>query len=425
MRVVISREADAVCFAAELEDGDRPDVLPSSIGRTEARVRIPGEVPIHPDLLAFSALLIYFPWLSSLDLNVGVSASFASAVREVTDLSLAVDAGLAARVPGPGAVPGLCYSGGADCTAALTVMPQSTRAYFLDRVPPAGESPRGLYDKSAAQHSCAELGRRGREVRTVETDLEYVRERVGFPHDLSNAVPAVLYAEHDNLDAVGWGAVLESTYRLGSKAFRDYRRSAWFASPGKLFEAVGLAVYNPVAGVSEVGTAIICHGSPYGAFAQSCIRGTIGAPCHRCWKCARKVLLDAALTGVWPATAEIEELVRNREPARYLSAEPIKHEGVVAFTVDRYPDPDGSEFVSMLRERLAGYPRDFLAATYPPALDMIPERYRQGTRQALRSFLPEMSEEQQSAVEAWDLRPLLATSERQSATEALRGWLAR
>ena len=77
----------------------------------------------------------------------------------------------------------------------------------------------------------------------------------------------------------------------------------------------------PIAGVSEVGTAIIAHKSPTGMAAQSCIRGTWGEPCQKCWKCFRKELLSIALWG--HNEVDILEMLHSSEVQIRLSAFPI------------------------------------------------------------------------------------------------------
>lgn len=417
MHVVVERSETHVVFRGEIGRMDTPDARPGALVRPEASVEVPAHVDMHPDLLALAAILTFSPWLGALTLNFAVSDAFAQSARRHLGIGVGpVDFDLEPRRrPAPGA-PGLCYSGGADCTAALSVMPETTRCYFLDRVPPPGHDGGSLYRKDAAYHACDQLVARGRAVRRVPTDLEHTRKPIGFPHDFSNAVPAVLFADHDALDSIAWGGILESTYRVGALAFRDYVGSPWFVGLGPMFARVGLPVFNPVAGVSEVGTAMICLTSPFGSFSQSCMRGLVGAPCRNCWKCARKSILDASITGSWPSPEEIDALVSGPETAKFFAKEPLKHEGVVSYAAARYPRSGASEFMKLLRERVVRYETDHLARSYLPALGLVPEDYRVETRERLLNYLPEMSEQDWRILRSWDIRPLLASPERITAT---------
>ena len=52
------------------------------------------------------------------------------------------------------------------------------------------------------------------------------------------AVPLLLHADVDGLDAVAWGAPLESTYRLQRGRYRDYAQSSFVAWWGPVFAAL-------------------------------------------------------------------------------------------------------------------------------------------------------------------------------------------
>ena len=68
-----------------------------------------------------------------------------------------------------------------------------------------------------------------------------------------------------------------------------------------------------VAGISEVGTSIIVEKSSLGFVAQSCIRGSWGSPCKNCWKCFRKIILDAAIQNENVDEDLISNIFRNHE----------------------------------------------------------------------------------------------------------------
>ncbi|MCP3426189.1 DUF6395 domain-containing protein [Rothia sp. AR01] len=392
-------------FAYELQGGDREVAGRATFLNRDFRIE-EDLGATHPDLLVLIAYLGAAPWIGGvLECNVAASPSFARAVEEALSTHIVtVDPDQAPREAPENARPGLAYSGGADCSAALAVLPAETGAYFLDRIPREDGEWKGLYSKAAAHHACEELTRRGYLVRRVSTDLEFMRQPVGFPDDLSNVIPALCCADRDGLDAVGWGAILESTYRIGSKKFRDYDASPFVRTYGPVFEAVGLGVVNAVAGVSEVGTAVISHGSGFGDVVQSCMRGDVGKPCLKCWKCTRKVMLDSSLNGVWPAPDMLDELCGNREAKMRLTEDPIKHEGVVAFSVNRYDQSSGgSEIMGALQDKLATYDVEFLQRHYSPALDFMPPRYRDGVMEQLNDLLGPMTDEEEEVIRNWNV----------------------
>lgn len=268
----------------------------------------PGRV--HPDLLVVSALLCARPWVSK-------AAPFSCSVPASRELADAIHAGLGLTVAHVGehapratlsdGRPGLCFSGGTDSVAAVVLLPESTHSYHLSRLRPRGERRATMMDGRAAAESCEVLTRHGRAVTVVPSDVEYLRHPTGFPHDLTTAVPLLLHADVDRLDAVAWGAPLEATYRLQRGRFRDYARSPFIAEWGPAFAVLSLPVCVPTAGVSEVVTSAIVQQHKLGDVAQSCVRGPrLGRPCGRCPKCARKDLLSFAVSGRWPTVRAIE-----------------------------------------------------------------------------------------------------------------------
>ena len=58
----------------------------------------------------------------------------------------------------------------------------------------------------------------GREVLTIKSDLEYIRNPVGFPVDVANSSPAILIAQKMGFNSIAFGTILESAYGIGSKS---------------------------------------------------------------------------------------------------------------------------------------------------------------------------------------------------------------
>ena len=378
---------------------------------------------VHPDIAALIGLLGVLPWVArEMRVNFAVSRRFAESAKRALGVEISpVSDKIDPREHPEKFTVGIAYSGGADCTAAMAIMGKSARAYFLDRSTRPGEAWRGLYVKDAALHSLTELSSRGYAVRKVSTDLEFIREPVGFPHDLSNIIPALCFAEEDGLRGVGWGAIFESTYRVGSKQFRDYAKSPFFTQVSPLLEAVGLSIVNPVAGVSEVGTAMVNAASGFAEFAQSCMRGSVGAPCLNCWKCARKVMVDSALREEWPDDNQLSELLRNREAARRLQEDPIKHEIVVAFPVKRYIEGRVGEngIIKALYGKLYRHKVDFLTRHFSPAYELLPAGIRPVVEGGVQRYLGEMTPGEVDILRSWRISDYVDAEDRELAAAAL------
>jgi hypothetical protein len=338
-----------------------------------------------------------------------VSPDFAEAVGSTLGLQMApIDRGLTPRRSPTDGVVGLAYSGGADSSAALAVLPPDTALYFLRRVdPPGPPPPPSQYTEAAALHACRELERRGRLMRILETDVVHVRQPAGFTTDWVNAAGALLLADRDRVDSLAWGLIAESAYRIGHEHFMDWaerQASGW----GPVFAASGLPMCQPVAGVSEVGTASIVRRAPDGDVSQSCARGDVAAPCRRCWKCFRKLLLDAALTGEWPTTTEIDGLLGSPDVVRFLGKVPIKHENVMAWIMGQYRGNHPVMRALVERTRPSTQDLDWLTRFYGPSLDLAPAHHRPGITARLRDYLAPMSPADEAAMRAWDMDPIIA-----------------
>jgi hypothetical protein len=379
------------------------------------------QTDMHPDLEALAAILIAGNH-TGLSLTVArpVSTALAAAVAQHFPFAIQpVDQRLLPRArPEPG-LPGLAYSGGADSTAALAVMPADTVALFMRRIHPDGVIRPMLYRDDAAIQACATLREQGRTVHIVETDLEYLRDPLGFPSDWANAIGLVLLADRLRLDSIAWGLIAESAYRIGHEAFADWaiRRVRWAA----LFEATGLSFNAPVAGVSEVGTGKIMASSPLGPIAQSCIRGGVGAPCGDCWKCFRKSLLDAAISGHWPDDQELDRLFEVREVDNRLARIPIPHEDVIGWICGRYPGTHPK--MLMLRERTlpAGESFSWLEHWYGPSAVLMDPRQRESVSARLDDYVGRMSNVEEELFRAWDMTEWMANPLTRPRAEALLG----
>ncbi|WP_374928358.1 DUF6395 domain-containing protein [Kytococcus sedentarius] len=425
MRVRTTHEGERLVLHLTPKGREPRGASPRMVGRSVTLEPVPHD-PVHPDVVALVALLTVHPWQDGrLEMDRPVSQVFAAAVQYGLGIEVGpVDPSVEPRpCPQDGPV-ALAYSGGVDCTAALEVLGPTARAYYQQRHRFDGQPVGGKIDPSAALAAVDHIAEQGIATRVVRTDLELLRDPMGFPHDLVNATPALLWAEHDDTSAMCWGTVLTSATTLGATAYRPYEQSPFVAEFGPAFQAVGLPVANVVAGVSEVGTAIITEESPYGALAASCQRGTPGRPCMRCWKCGRKTLSTLGVTDEWPPGRELDRFLQQDEIARNLRRRPIKVEVALAWAARRYVESQNADHASRvmlaLHELTRGVDASPLAASFTPALDPLPARLRTGVQEALAHHLEPMTPAQEQWVRDWTLE----SHGTQEARDAARARLA-
>ena len=418
-------------FASEEGDGTRPG-LKARMGRNQCEVRLPETWAVdqlHPDLLALSVLLLAFPFVARrLEMPRAVTAGFADAVSQWTQLEITpVDTALEPRAIPTNGFPGLAFSGGMDSTAALLVLPTSTRVFFLDRILPKNRDT--LYAPEAARHACHSLRSLGRRVHMIETDLETLRDPIGFPVEGATAVPLLLLADQERIDSAAFGTVMESAYRIGHDVFLDFTQRGFYRRWSSIFQAAGLPLCLPVAGLSEVATSSIVLGSPLRSVAQSCVRGGVSTPCLRCYKCFRKTILEASLEGSTLADETIDDLLSSSEVQNVILKYPVKHGNVLAFALDGYKGQH--PVLTVLREHLL---RDlshteWMRHWYQPAACLIPDTYQEDVARRIRDLVGVMDARGEETAHNWrvreiDVRARASQHEIRRALES-RGLMAR
>jgi len=315
--------------------------------------------------------------------------------------------------------PGLAFSGGMDSTAALLLMPNNTVPVFLDRPHRANTT---LYNKSAAKATMAFLEAKGIPNIAISTDVEFIRNPVGFPTDLATGIPVLALASHFQFDSIGFGTVMESAYRIGHEKSRNYVESPHYKVWAPLFSAAGLPLFLPVAGVSEVGTSTIVHRSPFRGMARSCIRGNWPQTCNNCWKCFRKQLIEHGINQTEFNDNQFLSSLQSKEVVSKLSAGFISHENVLGWALNKI---QRGPKLDVLFNRLVAstYSLNHLDSFYPPAIDLVPPKYRLHVLEQLRSYLPEMHEADQERMIEQDFADLLKSEQHQEKVRALMNLL--
>ena len=407
MRISVETTEDLVTFSVFTDSQDRK--RNPKFGEIRQfyykSITTPGFGEIHPDRLALVAILNTLPFCSQkLHICWPISERFLEATKIISRIMITSDDGYVPQIEridmGKSS---LSFSGGADSTAALAVMPPTTEPVFMLR---SKSRKKSLYDSHAALESCRQLKNLGFNVHIIESDFEYLRDPVGFPTDLSVSTPALLLADSRNFNSVAFGTILESAFGTSGREFRNYSESSHFRLWNSLFQSVGLGYSLPLAGVSEVGSAILCKEIPIGRFHQSCIRGKWANPCNKCWKCFRKNTLMSALEG-GPITEMSEKAIKNsREVRKHLIENiPIKHEGVLTFSLERAVG--GGEIIDSLRDlvRVGSINTDWMQHWYPHSINLIDASYSEFTEKKLVKTLGVMEQRHINDLHEWSNIP--------------------
>ena len=118
----------------------------------------------------------------------------------------------------------------------------------------------------------------GRIVHCIPSNHEELRRHqgksAGFSTDYACAVQAILLADYFGLDSIGTGMPLENSYLFHGYKYRDFQQSWFWKHYAPMFDAIGLSLYQPVAGCSEVVNLNIVTASGWDGWAQSCLRSS-------------------------------------------------------------------------------------------------------------------------------------------------------
>jgi hypothetical protein len=244
-------------------------------------------------------------------------------------------------------------------------------------------------------------GERGREVAVVQTDLEYLcLPYATFPVWWAISIGSIIMAEHYDGGAVALGTVLESLYTANGTRWvgRNVNRTTH-----ALYDAAGIPLLRPVAGMTEVATTKIAMQSDLSDLVRSCLLGGAG-PCLNCDKCLRKEMTTAALTGRPLPQALLKNLEENPRVRAKIAAEPpIYFQDMVEYALARI-DTTGT-ILEPIKQRLrptvegtAWSERYFSAAL----TDEVPLAFRTDVAKRVEELMDFMTEEDERVVETWN-----------------------
>lgn len=365
------------------------------------------ESKIHPDLLAFAILLSAYPFIKSqLNLQFSVSEEFALLCKKRLGIDLPnVSKLVKPRVVSDGR-PGLAFSGGVDSSAALPLMPEDTVFLFMDRVSPCFK--KTLYDKTAALNAVDEIKKIRKYVYKSESNMEHMRNKVGFPVDQLNsdinfaaALPIVLMADIYSIDAISYGAILETIFNVGHNKYIDYSTSEHCNKWSPFFDLVSCPLFLPVAGISEVGTSMIVNKLSFSNQIRSCMRGNENSPCKKCIKCFRKISLDQAIVRGSRELGDIVENLNSREVINNLYNK-IKHENVYRYIADNL---SSNVIFDSLKSRIQIESEDttWMERWYPHSICLVPDKYQSDFVSRVKKYLDVMTVDDILFVESWDV----------------------
>lgn len=292
--------------------------------------------------------------------------------------------------------PGLAFSGGIDSVASMLLMPQDTALVYNRRD--------GF--KSNINHTNADrlfdhmLEEYGRPVIQIPSNHEIIRKYhgkgAGFSTDYACAVQVILLADYLQLDSIGTGMPLENTYLFHGHRYRNFGASWFWRHYSEIFKNIGLSIYQPVAGCSEIINQQIVTENNLFDYAQSCLRSDQpGKPCESCWKCFRKNTLSGY------------DFNFSNEISTFLKKRPLKQAASTLYSIKKL---SGGKYEQILQsfqdlDDLLDIDFSFLEHYHADGLKLLPSKYRRFTSNRLEQYAKSMSSEQFAQLASVDMFP--------------------
>jgi len=381
-------------------DGQRVELATNSC---HVRPAVPaGEV--HPDLLALLAWTVVAPWTRRrVVFDRPISERLARALHD----GWGVEAGPVGDDVAPrerGRELAISYSGGADSAAVAVIFPDAPLVTF-QRVSHPRRPNRWTHYRSDTIVRLAQAT--GRDLTVAQSDLEFVlsHPRPGYPEHHAVLAGAILLADRMNLGGVALGYEIGSRWLGGGRYVHRYtpdnpmwsQHGRW----GRLFAAAGLPMVLPVAGISEAMTMKIALNSKLRDQVRWCLRGDADSACGRCGKCLYKELIQAAIEGR-PLRTEIT--ADRPVAAKWQRRPPYGGQEMIEYGCARVPGIENTPFAKAneyLRPTIES--TRWLERVYPPALDEVPEPWRDRVRRYLTANFELMDADDRRRVETWGL----------------------
>jgi len=278
----------------------------------------------------------------------------------------------------PGNYSGLSFSGGVDSTAAMSLMPDSSVLFYMER------NFESMIDHTNATRFITHLKQSGRKVVISKSNHEKIRtyydKNYGFSTDYACMAHMILLADHYDLDSAATGMPLENSYFFHGSKVRQFEKSGFWKRYAPMFNFLGLPLYQPVAGCSEVLTNKIVNDSGFKEYAKSCIRSKIpGKSCDKCWKCFRKNIFN---NQSWDMSPEISKFLQKR---------PLKQGIATLYALqliskrNQSIPSEAKDLSELMDENL-----EFLTRYWPPSIELLPAKYQKYTQNRLEEFASQM-----------------------------------
>lgn len=269
---------------------------------------------------------------------------------------------------------GLSFSAGTDSTAAALVMSKSTILGYHQR------SFSSLLDHRNAERLINYIDENKlRKTVKVKSNHELIRTHyghdAGFSTDLACLCHLVLLADHFDFGAIGMGMLLDNTWLWKGRKYREFDKTRYYNYWVERFRCAGLTLLFPIASISEAGALNIVKQTEWVNHLNSCMRGDGQNGCGECWKCFHK-------NG--PIGRPFN--IKSKEIQTYLNRRPMPTCTHALWALQKMNlREEVPDLGHLMQEDFTWW-----EGIYPPALQILPEPYREEIFGKISQYLDPM-----------------------------------
>jgi len=270
----------------------------------------------------------------------------------------------------------LAFSAGTDSTAASFVLPDDTIHGYHRR------NFHSILDHRNATRLLNHLETtKNKSIVDVSSNHELLRtyhyKQIGFSTDFASASHLILLADTYDIGGLAFGMVLDNTWLMKGRKFRDFPNTRYFKYWRQRFLDAGIDLLFPIGGVSEAGAMKICEVAGIVPHMNSCLRGNGKGGCGKCWKCFHK---NGPLGRPFDINAKEIQVFLQRRPL------PTATHALWAL--------QQLNLETQVTDLEHLFEQDFhwWTAFYPPAVEILPEQWRQDIREKIGMYLDDMDE---------------------------------
>ena len=388
---------------AILEDGDsnigiREEGAGTEIHLKQTVVNFDYEVKdIHPDVLGLLCMVIFFPFVGrEVEFPMPVSPRLVRAFENecFTQKKTIKFRNVSDKVPlYSGKKVALSFGGGIDSSSVRQMYPE---AYVIHEA----HVKDGTLIQSHSHKVVRSLGiERGR---VIATNARYLSHPGGWHSWPCSTCTSLLLATDMGIGLILTGSILGSCFIQNGAGFWDRLAArAWHGPSGNYwqsaFETIGLPMFSPVTGVSEMQTMLQSDELLKSDEVVYCFEDD-GKACSKCTKCFRREVIRSFVFPQYdPDWSNYDSpLIR-----AFLSKRPLYFGHIFSTVASLAPDCLPNWAVPLIREGVPLINRDWVMRSYGASFNLCPEPWASWLRERLGQFMSEMTELDVIEMKSW------------------------